>query len=81
MPANSLAEYCITKTWALGLSVNTSKAELPYGFKRLQLPCYSPNIIPPSPLPAGAAEYPTSETGSRGCSTLLCKGQTGKLWN
>lgn len=52
---NSLAEYCVTKTWALGLWLNTSKAELPYGFKRLQLPCYKPQ------------EHPTKPITSRGC--------------
>lgn len=35
VPEHSLAEHRATKTQALGLSVHTSKAKLPRGFKRL----------------------------------------------
>lgn len=42
VPEDSPAEHHATKTWALGLSAHTSKAELPCGFKRLQPPCYKP---------------------------------------
>lgn len=58
VPENNSAEHCATKSWALGLSVNTSKAELPCGFKRPQLPSYKSRQCPRTLLWAGAAKYP-----------------------
>lgn len=61
---SSLAEHYTTKSWALGLTVHTSKSELPCGFKRLQLPCYKPREHPTSLLWAGAAKYPHLRDGA-----------------
>lgn len=58
MPDNSLAEYCVTKTWVLRLSVSTSKAQLPYGFKRLQLSCYKPQQHPTKPITSRGCQVP-----------------------
>lgn len=53
MPDNILAEYCVTKTWVLGL-----QAELPYGFKRLQLPFYKPQQHPSKPITSRGCQVP-----------------------
>lgn len=84
-----MAEYwitaCVTKIWALGLSLNTSKAELPYGFKRLQLPCYRPQQHPTKLTSSMSCHVPHFRDRRQGLLNTLVQGgserQTGKLWD
>lgn len=75
----------LQKTWALGLSVNTSKAELPYGFKKLQLPCYRPQQHPTKPISSRGCQVPHLRDRKEGLLNTPVQGdserQTGKLWD